>query len=218
MGTYLCRWILGKETAQKGRHKGLLFISFLMPLEVCFCVIFEIKSDLLLMVWTYAVCIAFPVHLRFPGESRWLRWSHSSCWLWPLLGSTFNLPLHILSNNLCPISNSSWQSPRLPTRTLSHKDVQCQISQSSCTSHGDLVASISVTAISIFMLGHLGKKELGAYNLASMTANITGYAVFQGLVTSFDSLCAQTYGAGRRRELGLYTQRMICLRATLRWR
>lgn len=34
----------------------------------------------------------------------------------------------------------------------------------------------SLTVASIFSVGHLGKKELGAVSLASMTANITGYA------------------------------------------
>jgi MATE family multidrug resistance protein len=34
----------------------------------------------------------------------------------------------------------------------------------------------SLTVASIFTVGHLGKKELGAVSLASMTANITGYA------------------------------------------
>lgn len=34
----------------------------------------------------------------------------------------------------------------------------------------------SLTVASIFTLGHLGKAELGAVSLASMTANITGYA------------------------------------------
>lgn len=44
--------------------------------------------------------------------------------------------------------------------------------------------------------GHIGKVELGAVSLASMTANITGYAVYQGLATSLDTLCAQAYGSG----------------------
>lgn len=34
----------------------------------------------------------------------------------------------------------------------------------------------SLTVASIFTLGHLGKKELGAVSLASMSASITGYA------------------------------------------
>ncbi|KAI9854624.1 MAG: hypothetical protein M1830_006520, partial [Pleopsidium flavum] len=67
----------------------------------------------------------------------------------------------------------------------------------------------SLTVASIFTVGHLGKIELGAVSLASMTANITGYAIYQGLVTSLDTLCAQAYGSGRRKLVGLQMQRMV---------
>lgn len=68
----------------------------------------------------------------------------------------------------------------------------------------------SLTVASIFSVGHLGKVELGAVSLGSMTANITGYAVYQGLATSLDTLCAQAYGSGRKKLVGLQTQRMVC--------
>jgi MATE family multidrug resistance protein len=42
-----------------------------------------------------------------------------------------------------------------------------------------------------------------------MTANITGYAVYQGLATSLDTLCAQAYGSGRKHLVGLQLQRMV---------
>ncbi|KAL1303556.1 hypothetical protein AAFC00_006926 [Neodothiora populina] len=67
----------------------------------------------------------------------------------------------------------------------------------------------SLTVASIFTVGHIGKVELGAVSLASMTANITGYAVYQGLTTSLDTLCAQAYGSGRKTLVGLQLQRMI---------
>ena len=67
----------------------------------------------------------------------------------------------------------------------------------------------SLTVASIFTVGHLGKVELGAVSLASMTANITGYAVYHGLATSLDTLCAQAYGSGRKKLVGLQTQRMV---------
>ncbi|KAI4191090.1 MAG: hypothetical protein LQ346_004801 [Caloplaca aetnensis] len=68
----------------------------------------------------------------------------------------------------------------------------------------------SLTVASIFTVGHLGKVPLAAVSLASMTANITGYAVYQGLATSLDTLCAQAYGSGHRKLVGLQTQRMVC--------
>jgi MATE family multidrug resistance protein len=67
----------------------------------------------------------------------------------------------------------------------------------------------SLTLTSVFTVGHIGKVELGAVSLGSMTATITGYAVYQGLATSLDTLCAQAYGSGRRKLVGLQLQRMV---------
>jgi MATE family multidrug resistance protein len=67
----------------------------------------------------------------------------------------------------------------------------------------------SLNVTSVFAVGHIGKIELGAVSLASMTSNITGYAVYQGLATSLDTLCAQAYGSGRKELVGLQTQRMV---------
>ena len=67
----------------------------------------------------------------------------------------------------------------------------------------------SLTLVSIFTVGHIGKNELGAVSLGGMTANITGYAVFHGLATSLDTLCAQAYGSGRKKLVGLQLQRMV---------
>lgn len=67
----------------------------------------------------------------------------------------------------------------------------------------------SLTVASIFTVGHLGKRELGAVSLASMSVNITGYAVYQGLATSLDTLCAQAYGSGKKKLVGLQMQRMV---------
>lgn len=67
----------------------------------------------------------------------------------------------------------------------------------------------SLTVASIFTLGHMGKEQLSAVTLASMTANITGYVVYQGLATSLDTLCAQAYGSGKKKLVGLQLQRMV---------
>ncbi|KAI5845013.1 mate-domain-containing protein [Morchella snyderi] len=68
----------------------------------------------------------------------------------------------------------------------------------------------SLTFASLFSAGNLGKDELAAVLLATMTANITGYAVYQGLSTSLDTLCAQAYGSGNKTLIGLHLQRMVC--------
>ena len=72
-----------------------------------------------------------------------------------------------------------------------------------------MLLQYSLTVASIFTVGHVGTVELGAVSLASMTANITGYAVYQGLATSLDTLCAQAYGSGKKKLVGLQTQRMV---------
>ncbi|TPX07334.1 uncharacterized protein E0L32_010756 [Thyridium curvatum] len=68
----------------------------------------------------------------------------------------------------------------------------------------------SVNIASIFAVGRIGKFELGAVSLATMSANITFYAPVQGLATSLDTLCAQAYGSGHKHLVGLQLQRMTC--------
>lgn len=41
--------------------------------------------------------------------------------------------------------------------------------------------------------------------------DITGYAVYQGLATALDTLCAQAYGSGQKKLVGVHFQRMLCL-------
>lgn len=69
----------------------------------------------------------------------------------------------------------------------------------------------SLTVASIFSVGHLGKDELGAVSLAAMTASITGFAMIQGVATCLDTLCPQSYGAGRLDLVGVYTQKCIAM-------
>ncbi|KAI1481595.1 MATE efflux family protein [Daldinia eschscholtzii] len=67
----------------------------------------------------------------------------------------------------------------------------------------------SINITSIFAVGRIGKIELGAVSLATMTANICCYAPMQGLATSLDTLCAQAYGSGHKHLVGLQLQRMV---------
>ncbi|KAF1976178.1 MATE efflux family protein [Bimuria novae-zelandiae CBS 107.79] len=71
------------------------------------------------------------------------------------------------------------------------------------------VLQYSFSLVTIFVVGHIGTDELGAVSLATMTANITGLAVYEGLATSLDTLCAQAYGGGRKEQVGLHMQRMV---------
>ncbi len=60
----------------------------------------------------------------------------------------------------------------------------------------------------VISVGHLGKVELGAASLATVTATITGFILFQGLVTGLDTMSPQAFGAGHKELVGLQAQRM----------
>ncbi|CAI6331636.1 unnamed protein product [Periconia digitata] len=72
------------------------------------------------------------------------------------------------------------------------------------------VLQYSLPIASIATVGRIGKIEMGAASLASMSASITGYVVYTGLASSLDTLCSQAYGAGRFHLVGLHFQRMLC--------
>lgn len=62
--------------------------------------------------------------------------------------------------------------------------------------------------VCLLVVGHLGKDELAAVSLATMTATIT-YAIFEGIATALDTLCPQAYGAGRFDLVSEHVQRCI---------
>ncbi|KAJ5626106.1 hypothetical protein N7510_002415 [Penicillium lagena] len=74
-----------------------------------------------------------------------------------------------------------------------------------------LLLQYALTTSSIFVVGHLGKREIGAVSLANMTATITGYTVYQGFSTCLDTLCPQAYGCGKKTLVGLHLQRLTML-------
>lgn len=69
----------------------------------------------------------------------------------------------------------------------------------------------SFQTTTVIVAGRLGTNELGAVSLASMTANVIGLAIYEGLATSLDTLCSQAYGGGKKELVGLHMQRMVCL-------
>ncbi|KAK4448781.1 putative transporter [Podospora aff. communis PSN243] len=73
------------------------------------------------------------------------------------------------------------------------------------------VLHYSVTIGSVLTVGRLGMLELGAVNLATMTASITCYVPVQGLATCLDTLCSIAYGAKQPGLVGLQCQRMTIL-------
>lgn len=72
----------------------------------------------------------------------------------------------------------------------------------------------SLNVVSIFSVGHLGRTELAAVSLSTMTFNITS-GVFNGMATCLDTFCAQAYGAGKPKLVGLHFQRCLCMVLTI---
>lgn len=62
----------------------------------------------------------------------------------------------------------------------------------------------SLTVASVFSVGNLGSNELAAISLSSMTANISGYAIIQGISTCLDTLCAQSFGKKDYNSVGVH--------------
>ncbi|WBW75504.1 MatE family transmembrane transporter [Schizosaccharomyces osmophilus] len=63
--------------------------------------------------------------------------------------------------------------------------------------------------ITVFSLGHLGKTELSAASLSNMTATITAFAIYQGIVSALDTLGTQCFGSGNYELIGLHLQRIL---------
>lgn len=65
--------------------------------------------------------------------------------------------------------------------------------------------------IIIIVAAQLSTEEIAGVSLGITIANITGFAVFEGMATALDTLCSQAYGSARLSEVGLYTIRATML-------
>lgn len=81
----------------------------------------------------------------------------------------------------------------------------------------------SLTFASVLSVGRLGSTELAAVSLSSMTANISGYAIIQGVSTCLDTLCAQAFGKKEHNQVGVafvrcnYLLLLCCIPTVLIW-
>lgn len=99
---------------------------------------------------------------------------------------------HVMSTGVLPDVDASLKGE---LKTLSKYSVPLVIT---------FLLQYSLNVASVFSVGRIGKAELAATSLAGMTANITGYCVFQGTSTSLDTLCAQAFGRHDNRSVGLH--------------
>lgn len=63
----------------------------------------------------------------------------------------------------------------------------------------------------IFVAGHISSDALAAASIGVTTMTIIGYAIFEGMATALDTMCAQAYGSGNLKGVGLNVQRMMLL-------
>lgn len=68
----------------------------------------------------------------------------------------------------------------------------------------------SLTVVSIFSVGHIGKTELASVSLAIMTFNVT-VSIFNGMATCLDTLCSLAFGAGKYNLVGMQFQRCTAM-------
>lgn len=63
----------------------------------------------------------------------------------------------------------------------------------------------------VLVCSRLSTDELAAVSLGITTSNIVGFAVFEGMATGLDTLCAQAYGAGNPQMVGMHMLRFTIL-------
>ncbi|KAK8097286.1 mate-domain-containing protein [Apiospora kogelbergensis] len=76
---------------------------------------------------------------------------------------------------------------------------------------GTYLLQYSQTVITTAVAGHLSADDLAATSIGLTTLNIVGLATFEGMATALDTLCAQAYGSGNLKGVGLHVQRMLLL-------
>ncbi|KAF5690427.1 ethionine resistance [Fusarium circinatum] len=73
----------------------------------------------------------------------------------------------------------------------------------------------SFSVITTTAAGHLSPDDLAAAAIGVTTMSIAGLALYEGMATALDTLCAQAYGAGNKTGVGLHVQRMLLLMAVV---
>ncbi|KAK6868325.1 putative transporter [Candida tropicalis] len=105
-------------------------------------------------------------------------------------------------NTIQEIISNQQNLPPEPKTTIYSEFIK--ISQFSIPLIITFLLQYSLTVASVFSVGKLGSNELAAISLSSMTANISGYAIIQGVSTCLDTLCAQSFGKKDFNSVGIH--------------
>lgn len=112
------------------------------------------------------------------------------------------------SEDLCEAWDEAVQEDKA-TSTFSHE--AAVLGRSSVPLVVTFLLQASEQFSTVFVLGHLGTKELGASSLSTMLSAIMAFSLFQGCISSLDTLCPQAYGAGKKELVGIHVQRCLLL-------
>ncbi|KAG6905826.1 hypothetical protein DXG01_000532 [Tephrocybe rancida] len=69
---------------------------------------------------------------------------------------------------------------------------------------------LSMVLVPVVSIGHLSTTALAAVSLGSMTANVTGLSILQGLASALDTVLPSAYTSPQPHLVGLWAQRMAC--------
>ncbi|KAG5339843.1 hypothetical protein C0989_003352 [Termitomyces sp. Mn162] len=73
----------------------------------------------------------------------------------------------------------------------------------------------SMIGVNLISIGHLSTTALAAVSLSTMTANVTGVSVLQGLATGLDTILPAAFTSPQPQLVGLWIQRMGILVALI---
>ena len=129
----------------------------------------------------------------------------------PLLATpSVNSQTRFLDDGLDPSKSSQSREEQAPRHSQWRTEIRPLLS-SSLPLVGTYLLQYFYNLIIILFVSHLGTQALAAVSLAITTMNIIGFAIFEGMATALDTLCAQSYGSGNPKLVGLHVQRMVLL-------
>lgn len=73
------------------------------------------------------------------------------------------------------------------------------------------ILEYSLLLATIFSVGHIGRAELAASSLGSMTTNVCALSLIQGLCAALDTLCSQAYSSPNPKDTSLHALRTALL-------
>eukprot|EP01095_Lingulamoeba_sp_RSL-Kostka_P001085 TRINITY_DN11509_c0_g1_i1.p1 TRINITY_DN11509_c0_g1~~TRINITY_DN11509_c0_g1_i1.p1 ORF type:complete len:211 (+),score=49.81 TRINITY_DN11509_c0_g1_i1:94-726(+) len=71
--------------------------------------------------------------------------------------------------------------------------------------------SMFIGIVSLMFVGHLGVNELAGSALGNMICNISGYSIIIGLLSGYDTVASQAFGAKEYKKLGIFAQRSVII-------